>query len=745
MSGRIPAQATQRIVCTLAICMLPATAIGLTLKAEDLGRAAIVVDKDANETVSFAARDFQDHLLRITGTNVPIGRQPSTAVAFHFAGNQASENLLAQVGEQHRRDGAFRISIDDHGVEVIGGSGAGTANGVYEILDRLGCRWYFPGPVGTYVPSRKEIHLENGSAVIVPSFAARQGINGGPTAWPVPADFSSRQRVWAMRNRGGGWLWAGSGHSYMFLIPENQYFKEHPEYFALLNGKRTGPNLCTANPEVVRVTAEHAIQWEDTGHPPVICVSPPDGDSFWCQCELCKARYPAGETNITDRITDFATEVGKIVAKKYPDIWMAHYIYADYADVPKKFHPGPNVMGWFTLWGSTGYSNHTPLSDDANRQARTLFERCAETYPAMAIYAYYGHFDWFTSWPMWRHISKDTPYWAAHKVKVFYSETHTNWGTQWWNFYLMYRFGWNKDENLDRVRDGFYRDFCGDAGPAMRAYDDLIDKAFAAMGSISGNNGEDYMRYTPEVIAEARKHIAEAKAAAAQQGSPFAERIDWLAKGFTINDLWCSAHHRLQAFAARRDPADKAAGLADLEELVRFLKAPGNEGLVETANLNFVGTVTDTLNKFKGGTRFGRGDFSYRDVFEGGGRSLAHAERVEGFIPGAFGWKLAPGKQGLIEWELQADGGGFSAVKGVVHGPQKDWPWRMEVSADGGKTAVQLPGGPKSTADESGGIPFDLSEAAKGRDRVRVRIIVTNPLPKTAIMLDWIEFKGKIE
>ena len=83
-------------------------------------------------------------------------------------------------------------------------------------------------------------------------------------------------------------------------------------------------------------------------------------------------------------------------------------------------------------------------------------------------------------------------------------------------------------------------------------------------------------------------------------------------------------------------------------------------------------------------------------------------------------------------------------LRAVAVGPSEDWPWRCEASVDGGKTIVQPPRIAQPT-NEWKAPEFDLSALASGRDRVLVRITITNPLKKMAVVLSTIEFTGKIE
>jgi len=55
---------------------------------------------------------------------------------------------------------------------------------------------------------------------------------------------------------GAGMPGGGSGHSDNYRVPPGSYFRDHPEYYALQDGKRVTSQLCTTNPEVIPIAIE---------------------------------------------------------------------------------------------------------------------------------------------------------------------------------------------------------------------------------------------------------------------------------------------------------------------------------------------------------------------------------------------------------------------------------------------------------------------------------------------------------
>src|SRR5262249_21220777 len=49
----------------------------------------------------------------------------------------------------------FRVVISPKGVGLMGESDLATSYAIYEVLDRLGCRWFMPSALGEFIPESK--------------------------------------------------------------------------------------------------------------------------------------------------------------------------------------------------------------------------------------------------------------------------------------------------------------------------------------------------------------------------------------------------------------------------------------------------------------------------------------------------------------------------------------------------------------------------------------------------------------
>jgi len=84
--------------------------------------------------------------------------------------------------------------------------------------------------------------------------------------------------------------WGGSiryfymGHTYAAYFPTQQYFAEHPEYYALVNNKRQPSQLCQTNEDVIRLSIEKTIKiFRDNPDVTITAIGPNDGRGF-CDC-----------------------------------------------------------------------------------------------------------------------------------------------------------------------------------------------------------------------------------------------------------------------------------------------------------------------------------------------------------------------------------------------------------------------------------------------------------------------------
>jgi uncharacterized protein DUF4838 len=336
-----------------------------------------------------AAEELARCVQKATGARLPIVNSPAgiakSQVRILVGRAVAAPEILASL--QKLRPDSVVIHVDENAVTLAGNPAQGTEFAVYTFLEKMmGVRWLWPGELGEIVPRMKSLRLETGSFQQEPAFSVRRAGSlsesaarepkQGPDQWAayqhkIGVVFDEQAlalaRLWAKHNRFGGPAVHG-GHAFGAMAPPAKYGEGHPEYYALVNGKRLwqnydgkhGAQLCTTNPDVVRIVTEYCNRTFDE-HPDweAISISPNDGGGF-CECEQCRkldtgtyqvvgADPEAGGGKIrviTDRMMTFANQVTEGVVRKHPDKKLSILAYSAYREPPVrvKIHPSLNIQ-----------------------------------------------------------------------------------------------------------------------------------------------------------------------------------------------------------------------------------------------------------------------------------------------------------------------------------------------------------------------------------------------------------------
>ncbi|MCK5805990.1 MAG: DUF4838 domain-containing protein, partial [Lentisphaeria bacterium] len=240
----------------------------------------------------------------------------------------------------------YGIAVKNGDLFLWGGSERGTVNAVYALLEEdLGCRWFHRG--SATIPQRPNLVFRPVPRTFVPVLEIRD-----PYYWDA---FHS---TWSLRNRTnapsarvpdgfGGRIRYASGffvHTYNRLVPPKVYFKDHPEYYSEIGGKRVARQLCLSNPEVVRIlikAVQAALRKDPRGH--LISVSPNDGRGY-CECAKCKALDDAeGGTQAATLLT-LVNAVADAIKDEFPNVKVSTLAYLGTVQPPKTIRPRDNVV-----------------------------------------------------------------------------------------------------------------------------------------------------------------------------------------------------------------------------------------------------------------------------------------------------------------------------------------------------------------------------------------------------------------
>jgi hypothetical protein len=368
----------------------------------------------------------------------------------------------------------FVLRSDGKSLVLAANGARGVEQAVTTFLHRLGCRWFFPGKVWEVLPIRPSIE-GSWNERQRPSFSIERHLWYGFGASRTSAhDYEE----WNHHNRMGGPIPVNIGHSWAGLDPEKD-FKEHPEWFALVGGKRQHSKPCYSQPEVIQRAIAHALKQAEAGHL-MISMSPPDGLGF-CECEKCAAVFQGG-TPFKDHGTTFAKrpdgvvvnitsetlfaavgEVAKAVAEKYPKALIGCYAYSAYSH-PPSFKLPPNVF----LQTTTAY-RRTPLTLD--EQLKAYGERTSQ----VGIREYWSVYQWDWDGP---HVGPLEPGRLGRTLRLFTdnhvtsvnAEASNNWGPRGLGYYVASQLLWDVNADVRAIVRDFYEQAFGPGARPMERY-----------------------------------------------------------------------------------------------------------------------------------------------------------------------------------------------------------------------------------------------------------------------------------
>ena len=202
----------------------------------------------------------------------------------------------------------------------------------------MGVKWLMPGRTGVEIPKCERISVPDGfKRVNRPFLESGMGRYFG--------------MMYSIANNilGCGTYRTYGGHTYPVACPDGKYFKDHPEYFAVKDGKRvlgTGLGysaLCISNPEVKKLLVSHIISEFDAGAD-VVELGHDDGGGF-CECENCRAYGGPDAKTPGEKYWVFHRTIAEELYKLRPDKTVEITSYRQTDCTPSTFREfPPNVM-----------------------------------------------------------------------------------------------------------------------------------------------------------------------------------------------------------------------------------------------------------------------------------------------------------------------------------------------------------------------------------------------------------------
>jgi hypothetical protein len=309
----------------------------------------IVIPDHSDQVVQFAASELKIYLQKITGVDLKILEQSDAG------GKKGIIQLIVENNETLKWDG-FSMEADRNQIRLSARESRGLLYAVYNLLERSGCSFFYPGEKEEIVPRKSEIVFRGDAVTCNPILEHRglapYGLYGGSVDmgrkfidWmaknrlnyilvsedrPSDSDGPAHGSIWKevhqdllpeLQKR--GFVIEMSEHCAPVFFPRS-LFKDHPDWFAMSHGQRKlGPppysgQMCYSNKEAVEYYANAIADYAEK-HPEfhIIGTWPLDGGEY-CECENCKD---------PETVFKAAMHVAEKVRKVRPDMIVEHLAY----------------------------------------------------------------------------------------------------------------------------------------------------------------------------------------------------------------------------------------------------------------------------------------------------------------------------------------------------------------------------------------------------------------------------------
>lgn len=483
----------------------------------------VVLAKQASPSEHRAAAELKRFVIEMSGAVMPTaddtGAAPEKAV--YVGDSRLLRALGARIDFDSLGDEGYVIRTVGNSLVIAGGRTRGTMYGVYALLeDVLGCRWY----------SAKVSKIPRLSDIVVPDL----DVTGRPAfEYREPFYTEAFDGDWAARNRcngGNAGLDVSMGgkisyhpfvHTFASLVPLEKYWDTHPEYYSMIDGKRTRDHtqLCMSNPDVVRIATQTVLGWMRERPDATIYEASHNDWYNNCQCDRCKA-IDEEEGSPSGLLLRFVNAIAEEVEKVDPGKMVGTLAYQWTEKPPKITRPRANVRVRLCPIFCCEAHPYETCGHYANKAYVENLRNWAAITSNLTIWHYNTSFaHYLNPFPDLRQLPDSARLYQRTPVKgVFWQGNYSPGGGGEFaalRSYLLAKLSWNPNIDAEAVMRDFVDGYYGAGGQFIWQYIQLLhDKVTDDNIHFQIWAGPDAAYLTPEIVAKSDELLAKAEAAA---------------------------------------------------------------------------------------------------------------------------------------------------------------------------------------------------------------------------------------
>lgn len=467
-------QQSRRIAVVLSgLLVLLSSGYGSTGNSLELvrnGHSAyrIALSGKASEIDKKAAGELQKYLNEISGVSLPIITAPDhSGDSLIWVGSAGHvQDFPARLDWENFEDAGFCIRTEGTNLIIAGGKVKGSLYGVYSFLEKyLGCRKF--SPTVEVIPKRKTITLHPIDDTQVPALKSRRELfyEPGYADWLKLESYTDN--------------WGLFVHTFSTLVPPEEYFKDHPEYFSKgPSGRVPDAQLCLTNPDVLTIVIK-ALKKRIQENPESQFWSVSQNDTFGpCECDECK-KINDEEGSPSGSLLAFINKV----ADEFPDKTISTLAYEYSRAAPKHIKPRKNVN--IMLCSIECNRSRSIEADTGSRSFVKDVVDWTNLTSNIFLWDYVVQFSNYVSpFPNFRVLQPNIRFFVKHGITSVFEEGNSALEGEFVELrsYLIAKLLWNPDLNVDSVINDFLKGYYGKAAPYLRRYIDTMHDALELSG-----------------------------------------------------------------------------------------------------------------------------------------------------------------------------------------------------------------------------------------------------------------------
>ena len=468
----------------LWLFLIPATADAadpLTLADDNRSTYSIVLSKDASAAERHGADELRSHFKQMAGVDLPVvaDDQPLPPTAILIGRSKHTDALGITIDEKVLGPDGFVLKTKDKHLIIAGSRTRGTMYGCTTLLEKLGVRWFTPKV--THVAAQKKVTVPVLDEQQTPAFEYREAYftEALNKAWAPRMRFNGNFAD-VDASRGGKITYQPFVHSFDELVPR-ALFASHPEYFSVINGKRTDGYVqrCLSNPEVLKLSIAKVKEWiKQVPHATIYTVSQNDTHNF-CTCEKCNEIVRKHGGVQSGVYLWFVNQVAEAIEKEHPDKLIDTLAYQFTEQPPTGITPRKNVRIRLCPISACEAHAYERCSAPPNKAFVQNLAAWAKITDTLYIWHYNTNFsNYLLPFPDFEEFPADTRLYKKSGVKgIFFQGAYGPGGggsDAELRSYVMAKLLWDPNADSDALVNEWMAGVYGPAAKPMRQWFDLL-------------------------------------------------------------------------------------------------------------------------------------------------------------------------------------------------------------------------------------------------------------------------------